>query len=145
MTVLIDRVWRRHRRSAQAWERSEIAATWQICSLLLDYPSQELLRELPTLRAVTHSLPATLGGGLRTFLDSIKGLDMLALQQEYVDTFDVTRKCALHLTYATCGDTRRRGVSLVQFKQTYRARVGSQRLYDGKHVGGLGRGRRARR
>ena len=121
MTVLIDRVWRRHRRSAQAWERSEIAATWQICSLLLDYPSQELLRELPTLRAVTHSLPATLGGGLRTFLDSIKGLDMLALQQEYVDTFDVTRKCALHLTYATCGDTRRRGVSLVQFKQTYRA------------------------
>src|SRR5699024_864609 len=41
-------------------------------------------------------------------------------QTQYVDTFDVTRKCSLHLTYFTDGDTRKRGVSLVQFKQAYR-------------------------
>ena len=41
-------------------------------------------------------------------------------RQEYVDTFDVTRKCSLHLTYFTQGDTRRRGVALVEFKQAYR-------------------------
>ena len=42
------------------------------------------------------------------------------LQEEYVDTFDVTRKCSLHLTYFTQGDTRKRGVALVEFKQAYR-------------------------
>ena len=46
--------------------------------------------------------------------------DPRALQSEYVDTFDVTRKCSLHLTYFTQGDTRRRGVALVEFKQAYR-------------------------
>ena len=35
-------------------------------------------------------------------------------------TFDHTRKCALYLTYFAYGDTRRRGVALVQFKQAYR-------------------------
>ena len=43
-----------------------------------------------------------------------------ALQEEYVATFDHTRKCALYLTYFAYGDTRRRGVALVQFKQAYR-------------------------
>ena len=43
------------------------------------------------------------------------------LQQEYVATFDHTRKCALYLTYFAYGDTRRRGVALVDFKEAYRA------------------------
>ena len=43
------------------------------------------------------------------------------LQQDYVATFDLTRKCALYLTYFAYGDTRRRGMALVQFKQAYRA------------------------
>ena len=121
MTVFLDWVWRRHRRSALAWSQPQIAATWQVCSLLLDYPSDDVVCRVPTLRAVAASLPAPLGSGLTAYLDSIDGVSIVALQQEYVETFDVTRKCALHLTYATCGDTRRRGVSLVQFKQTYRA------------------------
>ncbi|OLP72959.1 nitrate reductase molybdenum cofactor assembly chaperone [Salmonella enterica subsp. enterica serovar Javiana] len=40
-----------------------------------------------------------------------------------METFDVTRRGCLYLTYFAHGDTRKRGLALVQFKQAYR-RVG---------------------
>jgi nitrate reductase delta subunit len=40
-------------------------------------------------------------------------------QQEYVETFDTRRRHNLFLTYFLHGDTRRRGVALLRFKQTY--------------------------
>lgn len=121
MPALIDRVWRRHRQRPATFARDDIAATWQVCSLLLDYPSDNLLARVPELRRVAEQLPGALGQPLVDFLAGIGTLELLDLQRDYVETFDVTRKCALHLTYATCGDTRRRGVALVQFKQAFRA------------------------
>jgi nitrate reductase delta subunit len=44
---------------------------------------------------------------------------LTAVQQEYVDTFDSRRRHNLFLTYFAHGDTRRRGVALLRFKQTY--------------------------
>jgi nitrate reductase delta subunit len=121
MSALIDRVWKRHRRTEPAWSPDEVTATWQLCSLLLDYPTEELVCRTADLRAVAAGLPAALGAGLTAYLEELSSVDLGELQRDYVDTFDVTRKCALHLTYATCGDTRRRGVALVQFKQAFRA------------------------
>ena len=43
------------------------------------------------------------------------------LAADYVATFDLSRRHALHLTYFTHGDTRKRGLALLRFKQTYRA------------------------
>lgn len=121
MTALIDRVWKRHRRSESSWAPDEVAATWQLCSLLLDYPTEELVGRTATLADVARSLPDALGAGIAAYLGELEASDLGVLQRDYVETFDVTRKCALHLTYATCGDTRRRGVALVQFKQAFRA------------------------
>ena len=42
-----------------------------------------------------------------------------ALQAEYVETFDNRRRCNLFLTYFAHGDTRKRGMALLRFKQTY--------------------------
>ena len=42
------------------------------------------------------------------------------LAAEYVVTFDLSRRHALHLTYFTHGDTRKRGLALLRIKQTYR-------------------------
>ena len=39
----------------------------------------------------------------------------------YVDTFDLSRKHALYLSYWTDGDTRRRGEVLGRFKTAYRS------------------------
>lgn len=117
-------LWKRHRRSRPRLDDRAQADTWQLCSLLLDYPDEQLVARLPVLREVIEGLPAPVADPLRRFLDHVattvqdKGLGVL--QIDYVDTFDVTRKCALHLTYFLHGDTRNRGVALVQFKQLYR-------------------------
>jgi nitrate reductase molybdenum cofactor assembly chaperone NarJ/NarW len=41
--------------------------------------------------------------------------------QHYVATFDLRRRCALYLTYPRYGDTRKRGMSLLAFKNAYRS------------------------
>ena len=41
------------------------------------------------------------------------------LQADYVETFDNRRRCNLFLTYFAHGDTRKRGMALLRFKQTY--------------------------
>jgi nitrate reductase delta subunit len=57
---------------------------------------------------------------LTSLLDHLASQPLQAAQRDYVETFDHTRKCALYLTYFSYGDTRRRGVALVQFKQAYK-------------------------
>ncbi|WP_134774499.1 nitrate reductase molybdenum cofactor assembly chaperone [Ornithinimicrobium flavum] len=116
--------WRRHRRARPGLDARAQADTWQLCSLLLDYPDEALPARLPVLREVVEGLPASAADPLRRFLDHVASTveqhGLGALQVAYVDTFDVTRKCALHLTYFLHGDTRNRGVALVRFKQVYR-------------------------
>ena len=43
------------------------------------------------------------------------------LEADYVDTFDNRRRHNLFLTYFAHGDTRKRGMALLRFKQTYLA------------------------
>lgn len=117
--------WRRHRRTPARLPAAVLADAWQVCSLLLAYPDDRLTGRLPLLREAAAGLPADVRGPLDGFLDHVTatlaaGSGLGALQRDYVDTFDVTRKCALHLTYFLHGDTRNRGVALVRFKQLYR-------------------------
>jgi nitrate reductase delta subunit len=39
----------------------------------------------------------------------------------YVDAFDFSKQCSLHLTYHVHGDRRQRGVALLRLKEAYRA------------------------
>ena len=112
--------WRRHRDERPGIRERELVDTWQVVSLLLDYPDAVLVERVPMLRGVVATLPEAQRAPLVEVLDTLEHADLGALQREYVDTFDVTRKCSLHLTYFTHGDTRRRGVALVEFKQAYR-------------------------
>lgn len=89
--------------------------TWAACSALLDYPTAELQADLDAIEALAPD--AGLGG----LLAHLRDHDLRVLQEEYVETFDHTRKCALYLTYYAYGDTRRRGTALLRFKQAYRA------------------------
>ena len=100
---------RRHQRSADA------VPVWAVASALLDYPTQELLDSLPQLQALVPG-----NAELSEVFGHLQSHDLQSLQADYVATFDHTRKCALYLTYFAYGDTRRRGVALVQFKQAYR-------------------------
>lgn len=112
--------WRRHRGAQPGLGERELVDTWQVVSLLLDYPDAVLVERVPMLREVVATLPEAQREPLVEVLDTLERVDLGTLQREYVDTFDVTRRCSLHLTYFTNGDTRRRGVALVEFKQAYR-------------------------
>lgn len=104
-------------RSAQVRSR----VVWQSASLLLDYPDEELLARLPTIRHAVAELPGESATPLLGFVDHLAGTDLGELQATYVETFDDRRRCNLFLTYFAHGDTRKRGMALLRFKQAYLA------------------------
>ncbi len=103
------------RRRSTHSRREDAARTWAVCSVLLDYPTEELVSSLDELEALVADDPH-----LVPLIDHMRGRTLAELQQDYVATFDHTRKCALYLTYFAYGDTRRRGAALVAFKEAYR-------------------------
>ena len=98
-----------------------LAAAWQVSSLLLDYPDEQLVAREPLLREAVAGLPDTVGGLLLRFLDELAAPDPERLRRLYVHTFDTSRRCCLYLSYFTHGDTRKRGMALLEFKEAYRA------------------------
>jgi nitrate reductase molybdenum cofactor assembly chaperone len=98
----------------------QLRVAWQLVSLLLEYPSVKLFQRLTRLRATAEQLPAAVSEPLVEVIDCLEQQGLEKSRRLYVETFDYTRKCALHLTYYAHGDSRKRGVALVQFKQVYR-------------------------
>jgi nitrate reductase delta subunit len=96
-------------------------AAWQVASLLLAYPDERMRERLPLLRTVTEQLPAELAAPLTRFVDHAETTTTLDLAAHYVETFDHRRRCCLYLTYYAHGDTRKRGLALLAFKNAYRA------------------------
>jgi nitrate reductase molybdenum cofactor assembly chaperone NarJ/NarW len=72
-------------------------------------------------QAASRELPDRLGDPLRGFADHVERTPLADLQAEYVETFDTRRRCNLFLTYFAHGDTRKRGMALLRFKQAYLA------------------------
>jgi nitrate reductase delta subunit len=95
------------------------AAVWQSAALLLSYPDDRLLADLPTVRRALSRLPAELGLPLSEVVDHLSSTPPAEARAAYVETFDSRRRHNLYLTYFIHGDTRRRGVALLRFKQTY--------------------------
>lgn len=111
------------RRTARAGSRlkdEQLRVAWQAVSLLLDYPSEESVARHDLVRRAIAPLPEAVRMPLTSLLDHLASQPLEQVQRDYVETFDHTRKCCLYLTYFSYGDTRRRGVALVQFKQAYR-------------------------
>jgi len=107
------------RRPAPTLPPGELAVAWQSLSLLLDYPDERLLDRLPLLCDASRQLPAAVGEPIREAVARLGLTPLTELQASYVDTFDSRRRCNLFLTYFAHGDTRKRGVALLRFKQTY--------------------------
>ncbi|MEZ5118187.1 MAG: nitrate reductase molybdenum cofactor assembly chaperone [Candidatus Nanopelagicales bacterium] len=89
-------------------------------SRLLRYPDEELVEDLPVLRRTVADLPRSVGDPLLGLVGHLEVTPLLELQRSYVSTFDLKRRCCLYLTYYLNGDTRRRGMALWRFAETYR-------------------------
>ena len=95
---------------------------YKLLSLLLQDPSDELLAARPALQEAIEVLPASTGReALRRFFARFGQAPAIELQQEYVETFDLERRCSLYLTFFTEGDTRKRGMALLRLKRWYAA------------------------
>ena len=92
----------------------------QSVSLLLGYPSQELLEQLPVLRRVADGLPEQAAAPLRRLCDHLAATTLGQAQADYTDVFDLRRRCCLYLTYFSHGDTRQRGMALLRFSHAYK-------------------------
>src|SRR5215471_4767152 len=97
------------------------ATGYKLASVLLQYPTRALFDGLDELDAAARSGPRAARGHLAAFLAWLRATPPHEVAQHYVETFDLRRRCALYLTYYRHGDTRRRGMAMLEFKAAYRA------------------------
>lgn len=94
---------------------------WQAASLALTYPDDERVGRATLLQQALAETTPDRGAGFAELLRRWQTTPLTELQIDYVEVFDLSRKRALHLSYWTDGDTRRRGEVLAGIKQRYRA------------------------
>ena len=93
---------------------------YQAASLCLRHPDAEILAMAPMIRTALRESARTAEAAfapLFEWWDTARAEEVAAA---YVDTFDMSKRHALYLSYWTDGDTRRRGMVLAGFKQRYR-------------------------
>jgi nitrate reductase molybdenum cofactor assembly chaperone NarJ/NarW len=111
--------------------RPDPRVVYQVASWCLDYPDARLQATLPALADALAEQPATATATrLSRLVHHLGGKPLGTLQRQYVETFDLSRRHALYLSYWTDGDTRRRGEVLARFKAAYRS---SGFLVDPRH------------
>ena len=109
------------RRGTATLTDEQLTLAWQSASLLLGYPDQQLLDRLEVVRQAAQELPEPVGRPLLAVVAGLGAAALPELEADYVETFDGRRRHNLFLTYFAHGDTRKRGMALLRFKQTYLA------------------------
>ncbi len=99
--------------------------TFKLLGLLLTYPEGTVYSEsnelLQTLRSEAL-LPEKIIKKVETFLTAQKVQDLMAAQEDYVETFDRGRAHCLHLFEHIHGESRDRGQAMVDLSETYAAK-----------------------
>ena len=94
--------------------------TWQAASLLLAYPDEQRTARLDTVEELLSHVGGAAAELLRTTTATLRASDSLRAEIDYVETFDLRRRCTMYLTYWTAGDTRNRGSQMLAFAAAYR-------------------------
>jgi nitrate reductase delta subunit len=99
-------------------------STLKVIAVLLHYPDEALQRasvELVDALDADLLLGADRRAAVVRFIERLRQSDLLALQAEYVDTFDRGRARSLHVYEHLHGESRERGRAMVELKRLYRA------------------------
>jgi nitrate reductase delta subunit len=95
----------------------------KVLAALLSYPDDTLQAALPEIAGLLSAerrLPATTRSGLAQLLGELESAELLDLQERYVGLFDRTRSLSLHLYEHVHGDSRDRGMAMVQLLELYK-------------------------
>ena len=96
---------------------------YKILSVLLEYPEQELIDNLPEIKAwidETSEIDDQERTTLQTHLKQMENKSLIELQAEYVNTFDMNAEHSLHLTHHLFGDDKNRGPALIDLGELYK-------------------------
>ena len=108
--------WATRRPAAAVETRPEVV--FQAAALCLSYPDAELLDRLDLIEDALAD--ASAAERFTPVLAHLRGRPLVDLQSFHIQEFDLSRRHALHLSYWTDGDTRRRGEVLAEVKAVYR-------------------------
>jgi nitrate reductase molybdenum cofactor assembly chaperone NarJ/NarW len=93
---------------------------WQAASLLLAYPDDEQSDRLDTVEELLDHIRGVARAPLSQAVSQLRSRDTMTAATDYVQTFDMRRRCSMYLTYWTAGDTRNRGREMLRFANAYR-------------------------
>jgi nitrate reductase delta subunit len=93
---------------------------WQAASLLLAYPDDGQGERLNTVEELLDPISGPAAPLLQQTLSALRARDPMTAATDYVETFDMRRRCTMYLTYWTAGDTRNRGREMLVFATAYR-------------------------
>jgi nitrate reductase delta subunit len=99
-----------------------MSQTLRVIAHLLRYPDAELRAHLGELRDALRderALVTTRLAEIDALIDRLGTLPPMAVEAEYVDVFDRSRRTALHLFEHVHGDSRDRGPAMIDLAQTY--------------------------
>ena len=97
-----------------------VRVVYQAASLCLSYPDDGVLGSSALIgQALSEAAPRA-AASFAPLLEWWEKTPASEVQTVYVDTFDMSRRHALYLSYWTDGDTRRRGAVLADLKRRYR-------------------------
>ncbi|MDH5785136.1 MAG: nitrate reductase molybdenum cofactor assembly chaperone [Chromatiales bacterium] len=96
---------------------------YNVLARLLDYPAPELRSHLEEIRDVVAK-ELEISGEEREvigeFVAHLEQTELMDLEREYVQTFDMVPEHSLHLTHHLFGDDRGRGPALVDLGEHYK-------------------------
>jgi nitrate reductase delta subunit len=96
---------------------------YKILSVLLDYPEQELIDNLPEIKAWVDNNSETNDEErltLKNYVAGLEGKSLLDLQADYVKTFDMSAEHSLHLTHHLFGEENTRLTAIIDLGELYK-------------------------
>ena len=118
MSPLLTRS-REKRRAVGRLDDEHVRAAHACASWLIGYPDETLFDRLEGIGRLAASLDDRLAEPLGRTVAALGADDPISVCERYVETFDTRRRGCLFLTYYASGDTRRRGMALIEIRQTY--------------------------
>jgi nitrate reductase molybdenum cofactor assembly chaperone NarJ/NarW len=94
----------------------------RLLALLLDYPDEQLLAGHDEIAAALAGLdPSPRRAALAQFVTWLYESERFTIEQEYVASFDFSKRTTLHLSFYTYGDRRQRGMAMLALKERFAA------------------------
>lgn len=96
--------------------------TYKILSILLDYPTEETVALLPQIMPIIEKEGLLNRASIRNmlrFIEAVEDIDLLDWKEKYTALFDYASATSLYLFDHVYGDSKKRGMALVDLKQLY--------------------------